>query len=117
MVTNNGVEGYNNRMKHVMGGVKHPFASWVQRITKEIEYQTYRHYAISHSLTNTRKYKEADPFKRQVDLLYGEQAVKMMQKVPKKKGARFVADIANLLFEENVDRLDENLEEDEAFDV
>lgn len=29
MVTNNGVEGYNNRMKLIMGYDKLPFAIWL----------------------------------------------------------------------------------------
>ena len=32
-LTNNGVEGYNNRIKNFIGSIKIPFAPWVLKIT------------------------------------------------------------------------------------
>ena len=86
MVANNGVEGYNNRMKNVIGSVKVPFAAWVQKLTKEIQFQEFCHFAHQQGFAHTKKFKDKDPFARQTELIYGDQASWILNQLPNKKG-------------------------------
>ena len=49
--------------------------------------------------------KEADPYDRQCDLLYGAEAEKMFARIPRKKGANFCQNLVEILFETNIDNV------------
>lgn len=86
-VTNNAVEGYNNRLCWKQDNQHLPLQLWVERVVQEIKFQMDKNNLIYRGKWRPEQHKVAQPFDRVENLLSGKESEYYSDSAPLKKTA------------------------------